>query len=101
MKYEQYVSLIKSLEPLAAANRRGYELRVFGLALLGYAYFFGLILVFLTIPVLVIVAAIMSPAVILKILLWTAKLWWVALPALGVFFGFLGGAIKALFSKVP
>lgn len=101
MKYEQYVSLIKGLEPFAAANRRSYELRVFGLALLGYAYFLALILLFLAIPVLAIVAAFMAPAAILKVLLWTAKLWWVAVPGLAVFFGFLGGAVKALFAKVP
>lgn len=101
MKYEQYVSLIKGLEPYASANRRSYELRVFGLALLGYAYFLGLILLFLAIPMAVIVALIMAPAAILKVLLWTAKLWWVVVPALAVFFGFLGGAIKALFTKTP
>ena len=101
MKYEQYLSLIKRLEISAATSRRLYELRVLGLGLLGYAYMVGLIILALAVPLLLILLLIINAEAVLKLLLWTAKLWWVVLPGLAVYFGFVGGAVKALFAKVP
>ena len=101
MKYEQYVSLIKDLEVSAAQNRRLYELKVVGLALLGYAYFIALILLFVALPLMIIVFTILRPEEMLKLLLWTAKFWWAAIPGLALYFGFLGSAVKAMFTKVP
>lgn len=101
MNYEQYLSLIQGLESYAATNRRGYELRVFGLTLLGYGYFVGMILLFLAIPFAALILFIISPKMILQVLWLTAKLWWVIVPALLFFFGFLGTSVKAIFSSVP
>jgi Zn-dependent protease with chaperone function len=101
MKYEQYISLIKGLEESAASNRRLYELKVIALACLGYAYFFGLIILFIALPVAVVAIFLLNPELILRILLWTAKLWWAAIPLLAVYFGFLGAAVKAIFAKAP
>lgn len=101
MKFEQYVSLIQRLEDYAKTNRRAYQYRVFGLAFLGYAYFAGLIALFLLIPALLIIGFYFAPGAVAKLLLWTVKLWWVMVPALGVFFGFVGGAVKTLVTKVP
>ncbi|HEX6279141.1 MAG TPA: M48 family metalloprotease [Pyrinomonadaceae bacterium] len=101
MKYEKYISLIKSLEIAAAKNRKLYELKVIAIASLGYLYFFGLILLFIALPVIAILITLINPEVILRILLWTAKLWWAAIPLLAVYFGFLGAAVKAIFTKIP
>lgn len=101
MKYDQYVSLIKSLESYAATNRKTYEYKVLGLALLGYGYFFGLILLALAIPLAVILLLFWAPAAVIRIALLLGKIVWILVPVLAAFFGFLGGAIKAMFAKVP
>ena len=101
MKYEKYISLIKGLEVSAASNRSLYELKVIALASLGYLYFIGLIVLFAAVPVVLIAIALLAPDTILRILLWTVKLWWAALPVLAFYFGFLGAAIKAVFAKAP
>jgi len=101
MKYDQYLSLIQKLETRAAQNRGSYELKVFLLTILGYAYFVGLILL----VVVPIGAAVMliwaAPSVIARLLLFTAKLWWALIPGLGLFFSFIGSAIKSITAKVP
>ncbi len=101
MKYDQYVSLIKDLEVSAAKDRRGYQRKVFGLAMLGYAYFLVLIFAFLVVPLGLILVALIDPQRVLTILLWTAKFWWAVIPVGAFYFGFLGSAVKALVTKVP
>lgn len=101
MKYDQYVSLIQSLESYAASNRRAYEYKVLALALLGYAYFFGLILLALAVPVVIILIIYASPGAVMRTVLLLGKIAWIALPALAAAFGFLGGSIKAMFARMP
>jgi Zn-dependent protease with chaperone function len=101
MKYEQYISLIESLEAQASGNRRLYELKVFLLTMLGYAYFIGVIL--LCFVPFVVVAAMLwaAPAQIARIVLVTAKLWWALIPGLGIYFGFIGSAARSITASVP
>ena len=101
MKYDKYVSLIRELENYARSNRKSYEFRVFGLAALGYAYFLGIIALFLVIPVLIIILLVAGPSGIGSILWLAVKLWWIFLPGLGLYIGFVGGAVKSLFAKFP
>ncbi len=101
MKYDKYVSLIRDLEVSAASDRRGYERKVFGMALLGYGYFILLILAFLVVPIALLALAFIDPGRVLTLLLWTAKFWWAAIPVGAFYFGFLGSAVKSLFAKVP
>jgi len=101
MKYDQYVSLIQGLETYAQTNRKAYEYKVLGLALLGYGYFFGLILFFLAVIAVVGVILFQAPGQILRIAILLGKIVWIAIPLIAAFFGFLGGAIKAMFAKVP
>ncbi len=101
MKYDQYISLIKNLESYAATNRKAYEYKVLGLALLGYGYFIGLILLFLAVPVVIGLLLLWAPGQVLRIALLLGKVVWILVPVLAAFFGFLGGAIKAMFAKVP
>jgi Zn-dependent protease with chaperone function len=101
MKYSQYISLIQKLEVSAAKNRSLYQFKVFLLTILGYAYFVGLILSVL-VPIGVVGWLVwMSPAVFARLLLFTAKFWWALIPGLGLFFGFIGSAIKSITAKVP
>ena len=101
MKFEQYVSLIRRLEDYASSNPSSYQYRVYGLAMLGYLYFIGLISLF-TLPIGIVVAGLfLAPGETLRVLLMAAKLWWIIIPGIGVFFGFLGGAIRSIFAKVP
>jgi Zn-dependent protease with chaperone function len=101
MKYEQYLSLIQELEVYAEKSPRMYRYKVSALAALGYLYIIGLILLFLSLPALLILLLILAPNAIVRIFFELIKLWWLILPGLGIFFGFLGGAIKALWSKIP
>lgn len=101
MKYEQYLSLIQKLEVYAEKSPRMYRYKVFALAALGYLYIIGLILLFLSIPVLSVLLYIITPDVMGRVFFALIKLWWLVLPGLGIFFGFLGGALKALWSRVP
>ena len=101
MKYDQYVSLIQGLENYARTNRKAYEYKVLGLALLGYGYFIGLILLFLAIPVALGLLLWWAPAQLLRLALVLGKLAWILVPVIAAFFGFLGGAIKAMFAKFP
>lgn len=101
MKYEKYISLIKSLEVSAAHNKRAYELKVLLLILLGYGYFAGLI-VLVVLPILVVpLALFVIPGEVVRLILILGKLWFAVIPALGLYFGFLGSAIKSIFAKVP
>lgn len=101
MKYGQYISLISDLEARAATNRKGYEFRVFLLTALGYAYFIGLIIL-LGAPLPVVGALLfVAPEAVWKMLLYTAKLWWVVIPGLGVYFGFIGSAVRSITARVP
>ena len=101
MKFEQYVSLIRRLEDYASSNPSSYQYRVYGLAMLGYLYFIGLIALF-TLPIgIVVTGLIFAPGETFRSLLMAAKLWWIIIPGIGVFFGFLGGAIRSIFAKVP
>ncbi len=101
MNYEQTVTLIHRLEEYAASNPRSYEYKVLGLTALGYAYFVGLVLMFLIPPLVIIMGLIFAPEETFRILLLTLKLWWLVLPGIGIFFGFIGGAVKAMTAKVP
>lgn len=101
MKYEQYISLIERLEKLSASNPKGYEYRVFGLALLGYLYFWLLILGLLAFPTVLVVGLFVIPDRIIQFFLILAKLWWAVIPAAVIYFGLLGGALKALTAKLP
>ena len=101
MKYDQYISLIQSLESYAATNRKAYEYKVLGLAMLGYGYFIGLILLFLAVPAALILLLVWAPGQVIRVVLLLGKILWILVPALAAFFGFLGGAIKAMFAKVP
>lgn len=101
MKYEKYVSLIKHLENYAAENPKLYQYRVAGLALLGYSYIVGLILLCLLLPLSILIALVFLPDVILRLFLLLLKLWWLLLPAVAVFFSFMSGAIHSLTAKVP
>lgn len=101
MRYDQYISLIEELEKSAASDRRRYEIKVLLLTALGYGYFLGLIILFILPIPLVLVGLIMAPGEIGRIALTLGKLWWILFPALAVYFGFLGAALKAVTSKVP
>lgn len=101
MKYDQYISLIQSLEVSAAQNRKGYEFKVLLLTVLGYAYFVGLILLFVVPLPVVGVLLLLAPEQVWKLLFWGAKLWWLFLPGLGIYFGFIGSAIRSITAKVP
>lgn len=101
MNYEKYVTLIQRLETYAAQNPKGYQNKVALLAMLGYGYFIGLILIFVSIPLGLLVLFIINPEVFLRAALQLLKLWWLILPVLAAFFGFLGGALKSLTVKVP
>lgn len=101
MKYDQYVSLIQSLETFAKTNKRRYELNVSGLIALGYGYFIGLICL-LFVPLLALILGFwFEPGRTFDNLLNMVKLWWLVGPALGVYFGFLGSAISSITAKVP
>lgn len=101
MKYNEYISLIQSLEVSAAANPGGYRFKVLLLTILGYAYFIGLILLLLA-PLPVLGAFfLIAPGETWKLLFWGAKLWWVLIPGLGIYFGFLGAAARSITAKVP
>ncbi len=101
IKYEQYLSLIQKLEVSAARSPRLYELKVMMLTMLGYGYFVGLILL-LIIPIGLVPLVIFSaPAEIFRIALVLGKLLWVIIPGLGLYFGFIGSAIRSITAKVP
>lgn len=101
MNYENYVSLIQKLETYAAEKPKAYQNKVALLAMLGYAYFIGLILLFAFVPLFFLFLLIINPDVFLRAALQLLKLWWLVLPVLIAFFGFLGGALKSLTVKVP
>ena len=101
MKYEKYVSLIEHLEDYAAKNPKLYQYRVVALALLGYSYIIGLILVCILLPVLIFAALLINPGIVVRLLLLSLKLWWIFLPGTAVFGSFLIGAIRSLTAKVP
>jgi Zn-dependent protease with chaperone function len=101
MKFGQYVSLIQRLEKFAAENPRAYRTRVLLLIVLGYAYFVGLIIL-LFLPIVFVGALLfVAPEAVWRIVLLLAKLWWAVLPGIGVYFGFIGSAVKSITSKVP
>jgi Zn-dependent protease with chaperone function len=101
MKFDQYVSLIQRLEKFAAERRGAYHFRILLLIVLGYAYFVGLIVLFaLPIP-LVGILIFLAPEAVLRILFYTVKLWWAVIPGLGLYFGFIGSAIRSITAKVP
>lgn len=101
MKYDYYVSLIQRLEKFAADHRRSYEFRLFLLTCLGYAYFIGLIILFF-IPILFVAGILfVAPGGVAKVLLYTAKIWWALIPGLGVYFGFIGSALRSITARVP
>lgn len=101
MKYTQYISLIKRLEDVAAKNPQGYERRVIGLAVLGYAYFVGIIIIFLAIPILIIASVWFFPAMFWVFIKGALKIIWLIVIGIGAFLGFLGNAIRSLWTKVP
>lgn len=101
MKYEQYVSLITNLQEYAAKNRTAYEFRVLLLIVLGYGYILALLLLFV-IPILVVAAGLFfAPSGILQLFLLLGKLWWLLVPGIAIYFGFIGSAIRAITARVP
>lgn len=101
MKFNEYISLIKTLEIAAATNPGGYRFKVLMLTALGYAYFIGLILLLVAPIPIIAVLLLMSPGLVGRLLLDALKIWWLVLPALGVYFGFLGSAVRSITAKVP
>jgi Zn-dependent protease with chaperone function len=101
MKYEQYTSLIKELELYAEKDPKGYERRVAALGALGYAYFIGLILIFLLIPVLAVGLLILMPKLIWIILKFAGKLILLILVALASILGVIWNFVKSFWTKVP
>lgn len=101
MKYEHYISLIQSLEADARNNRASYQLKVFLLTVLGYAYFLALLLLLVVPLPLVAMLLWLGPDQVWKILAYGAKLWWLLIPGLGIYFGFIGSAIKSVTATVP
>lgn len=101
MKYDQYISLIRDLEKSAASNKRWYETRVLLLTMLGYGYFVGLILLLIAPIAVVAVGLWFAPGEIWRQVLVLVKFWWIIVPGLGVYFGFLGSAIKSITARVP
>lgn len=101
MKYEKYVSLIKSLEEYAEKNPQGYQYRVAALAALGYVYLIGLILLCILLPILLVAGFALHPDGFLRVSFQMLKLWWLFLPVLAVYFSFLSGAVRSLTAKVP
>lgn len=101
MKYDQYVSLIQDLEVSAAKNRRAYELKILLLIAVGYGYFFGLLLLFFVpIPVVALLLW-QAPEQVWRLVLIGAKLWWILVPGLAVYFGFIGAALKSITARLP
>lgn len=101
MKYTQYISLIKRLEGYAAENPQSYERRVVGLAVLGYAYFFGIMILFLAIPIVIAGLFWFFPTLIWVFIKGALKIIWLIVIGIGAFLGFLGNAIRSLWTKVP
>lgn len=101
MKYDQYISLIEKLDKYSAENPKAYEYKVFGLAVLGYGYFWLLILALMAVPLTLLVGLFIVPDRIFQFFLVIAKFWWAVIPAAVVYFGLLGSALKALTAKVP
>lgn len=101
MKYEQYTSLIKKLEEYAEKNPQGYERRVTALAALGYAYFIGLILIFLLLPLLAIGLFILMPKLIWIVLKFAGKLILLILVALASILGVIWNFVKSFWAKIP
>ena len=101
MKYDQYISLIRRLETSAAADRKRYEFKVLLLTALGYGYFVGLILLLIAPIVLAIGGIVLVPARFFGALFNLVKFVWILVPALGVYFAFLGSAVSAITAKVP
>lgn len=101
MKYEQYLSLIQTLEESAKNSPRSYRLKVLMLTGLGYGYFVGLIILLLIPVVTIPIAVIAAPEEFLRIALVLGKFVWIILPGIGLYFGFLGSAIRSVTAKVP
>lgn len=101
MKYEQYTTLIKQLEEYAAKNPKGYERRVAALGALGYAYFAGLIIIFLLVPVLAVGLLILMPQLIWIILKLAGKLILLILVGLASVLGVIWSLIRSFWTKVP
>lgn len=101
MRYEQYISLIQRLEKRAVEKPGAYRFKVLLLTILGYAYFLGLILLVIFPIVGAIGLIFFLPGQAWKLVLYTAKLWWAIIPGLGLFFGFIGSALKSITAKVP
>ncbi len=99
MKYEKYLSLIRSLDDYSKQNRSAYQSKVFLLIALGYAYFIGLILL-LIVPIgFVAVGLFAAPYEMGRLFLQLGKIIWVIVPGLAVYFGFIGSAVKAIMSR--
>src|SRR5262245_53189811 len=101
MKYEKYITLIKNLEVYSAAHPKNYEFRVAGLALLGYSYIFGLMIVFISIPLLLLIGLVVAWQELARILLLVGKLVWLAVPLAVAYFAFLQGILSVFTVKVP
>ncbi|REJ79060.1 MAG: hypothetical protein DWQ47_06360 [Acidobacteria bacterium] len=87
MNQEQYINLIRNIEPKARNNPDGYRWRVFLLAVLGYAYIIGIALLPLLIVLAVVAVVFISPAV-----------FWILAKLLGKFVFLLLAAVGAIFA---
>ncbi len=97
MKYDDYISLIQRLEETARTHRKGYETKVLLLIILGYGYFVSLIILLL-LPIPFLIAGFwFAPSQMLAL----AKIWWLIIPGAGLYFGFLGSAVRSITATVP
>lgn len=101
MKYEQYTSLISRLEKFAQENPKGYEFRVAALGALGYAYFGGLLLVFLLVPLAGVALLFFMPSLIWVVIKLAGKLIWLILIAFASFAGVIWSFLKSFWAKTP
>ena len=101
MKYTQYISLIKRLENYSVENPRSYEIRVVALAALGYAYFVGIMILFLAIPITIAALFWFFPTLVWIFIKGALKIIWLIVIGIGAFLGFLGNALRSLWTKVP
>ena len=101
MKYTQYISLIKRLEDYAAKNPQSYELRVVALGILGYAYFIGIMVLFLAIPIIIAASFWFFPTLLWVFIKGALKIIWLIVIGIAAFLGFLGNALRSLWTKVP
>ncbi|QQS42551.1 MAG: M48 family metalloprotease [Acidobacteriota bacterium] len=87
MNQEEYISLIREIEPKAKENPGAYRKKVFLLAVLGYAYIVGIALLPIIVVLAVIAVAFVVPA-----------FFWILIKLVGKFVFLLLAAVGAIFA---